>query len=598
MIDKQFDDIRQSLLEYFASHQPKLSIGLQNFQSIREYTEIPLSPITLIYGQNSSGKSAIHDALKFISNFLSGADGISESLDRWASHQRKDRPLTDKFVGDNADVVITVTGSVMNTISFDTGVGTHGAGQLLLELLSDMQGVARTELRYHFSSNPANPFDSNWYIRAFSLKLGRDELFSYRASFDENKEPLDETEFCINSNHPLIDAVGRLSSVSFERMTEASELFNGFFDNSKGNIIIQDLKMNMGNNNLKWSADEYPWSHKEYTEFSEELQNALKFRSLITGILEAATMPAGMSALFYSVPPLRPIPSIQESVINLAPGIFYKSANTPWEKLACDIKEQEFFDLWESIHPEYKFDRGKVKLGTVLPYVNHVLQHPLFLDTGYMIIGSTDFLISKTRMREILDDCTDWCSHLTGLQTRVKLLLKHVPDDYDVEIEDVGVGISQIIPVLCAIEGNSKVYIQQPELHLHPKHQSHLGDILIERVNSNQSSATNSLINKIDNALKELDKLMHGWSNKSFLIETHSEHILLRILRRIRESNRADIKNKLFSFSASQLSVLYVDKDGNGDSRIYQLRVADDGTFIDRWPHGFFTERDADLFDE
>lgn len=597
MIDNQFDNTRQSLLEYFASHQPELSIGLQNFQSIREYTEIPLSPITLIYGQNSSGKSSIHDALEFISNFLSGVDGISESLDRWASHQRKDRPLINKFVGDNADVVITVTGSVMSGLSFDPSVRTHGAGQLLLELLSDLEGVIRTELRYHFSSRQKY---TNWYIRAFSLKAGRDEIFSYGALSDEKKASF-ETCFYINRSHPLIDAVGQLSNVSFEQMAEASELFNGDFEFTDEHIMIKDLKMNIGNNNLAWTVDAYPWSHKEYTEFSEDLQNTLKFRSFITGILKAATMPAGMSASFHSVPPLRPIPSIQESVINLAPetdGTSYKGAKTPWEKLAFDIKAQDFFDFWESIHPEYKFDRDVVTHGTVLPYVNHILQHPLFLDTGYIIIGSTDFLISKNRIREILNNCDDWCSHLTGLQTRVKLLLKHVPDDYDVEIEDVGVGISQIIPVLCAIEGNSKVYIQQPELHLHPKHQSHLGDILIERVNSKQSGAANSLINKIDNALKDLDKLMHGWSNKSFLIETHSEHILLRILRRIRESNRSDIKNKLFSFSASQLSVLYVDKDSNGDSRIYQLRVADDGTFIDRWPHGFFTERDADLFDE
>jgi predicted ATPase len=167
---------------------------------------------------------------------------------------------------------------------------------------------------------------------------------------------------------------------------------------------------------------------------------------------------------------------------------------------------------------------------------------------------------------------------------RVKLALRHISDDFEVEIEDVGVGISQIIPVLCAIEGNCRVYIQQPELHLHPKHQSHLGDIFIERVNSELSDI-------IDFELKRLPEA-------SYCIETHSEHILLRILRRIRENYRSDIKNKLFSFSASQLSVLYVDRDDNGDSKVIHLRVADDGTFIDRWPHGFFTERDVDLFDE
>ncbi|MFA5017995.1 MAG: AAA family ATPase [Methylobacter sp.] len=62
--------ILEPLEEYYANSPKQFSLGLQNFQSIREYTKIPLAPITLIYGQNSAGKSAIHDGLIFLSEFL------------------------------------------------------------------------------------------------------------------------------------------------------------------------------------------------------------------------------------------------------------------------------------------------------------------------------------------------------------------------------------------------------------------------------------------------------------------------------------------------------------------------------------------------
>jgi predicted ATPase len=155
------------------------------------------------------------------------------------------------------------------------------------------------------------------------------------------------------------------------------------------------------------------------------------------------------------------------------------------------------------------------------------------------------------------------------LEAEVHLRLRYIPDDLLLEIEDVGVGISQVIPVLLAAN-SSHVYIQQPELHLHPRLQAQLADVFIEQVSR----------------------------DPIFVIETHSEHFLLRILRRIRETYRSDIAHTLFSLKAEDVVVLYVDKTKEGTSSIVQLRISAEGEFIDRWPNGFFTERDGELFDE
>lgn len=55
-----------------------------------------------------------------------------------------------------------------------------------------------------------------------------------------------------------------------------------------------------------------------------------------------------------------------------------------------------------------------------------------------------------------------------------------------VNIADVGLGVSQILPVLVALlvaEENQMVYIEQPELHLHPRAQVALAEILAEAAN-------------------------------------------------------------------------------------------------------------------
>jgi hypothetical protein len=153
------------------------------------------------------------------------------------------------------------------------------------------------------------------------------------------------------------------------------------------------------------------------------------------------------------------------------------------------------------------------------------------------------------------------------------------------------------------------VHIQQPELHLHPKMQAQLADVFIKALHERRLFKLQKLADSkhkaqlIHHADKQID------SDVFFLLESHSEHLLLRLLRRIRESNQ--VKNqkitesdsvinlhdaKFRTLSSDQISVVYVKKDPNGLTTMQQLRVADDGDFIDRWPDGFFTERDKELF--
>ncbi len=136
---------------------------------------------------------------------------------------------------------------------------------------------------------------------------------------------------------------------------------------------------------------------------------------------------------------------------------------------------------------------------------------------------------------------------------------------------DVGIGVSQVLPVLVsayALE-NELLAIEQPEIHLHPALQAELGDVFLE------------------SAL--------GGAGNTFLIETHSEHLLLRILRRIRETTDGELPPDVPDVHPEHVAVLYV-QPGREDTEVLHIPITPDGEFERAWPNGFFAERAEELF--
>ena len=136
-----------------------------------------------------------------------------------------------------------------------------------------------------------------------------------------------------------------------------------------------------------------------------------------------------------------------------------------------------------------------------------------------------------------------------------------------VALPDVGFGINQILPVI--VEGvdfftgqeGRILCVEQPEIHLHPRLQANLADLMIANIK--------------------------GRGEKQWIVETHSELLILRVQRRIRERK----------LDPSDVSVLYVDPIATGieGSTITQLRLNENGDFIDNWPDGFFEEGFGEL---
>ncbi len=85
-----------------------------------------------------------------------------------------------------------------------------------------------------------------------------------------------------------------------------------------------------------------------------------------------------------------------------------------------------------------------------------------------------------------------------------------------------------------------------------------------------------------------------GKNKNKFIIETHSEHLMLRILRRIRETTDKELPEGYPPISPDQVSVLYVQPSKTG-AEIIHIPVTKDGEFGRPWPQGFFAERVKEL---
>lgn len=135
----------------------------------------------------------------------------------------------------------------------------------------------------------------------------------------------------------------------------------------------------------------------------------------------------------------------------------------------------------------------------------------------------------------------------------------------EVKLTDVGVGVSQVLPALVEAfyaPPGSTVWMEQPEIHLHPQVRSRLADALISAVQSNDKD---------------------GPRNVQLVIESHSEHLLNRLQRRIAEG----------SLGLSEVAI-YFCKSGRSGPELEALELNSEGN-IANWPENFFGDAMEDV---
>jgi predicted ATPase len=122
----------------------------------------------------------------------------------------------------------------------------------------------------------------------------------------------------------------------------------------------------------------------------------------------------------------------------------------------------------------------------------------------------------------------------------------------EVLVSEVGFGISQVLPVLAIcyyVPEGSTIILEQPEIHLHPSVQAGLADVFVDAVNRRQIQ---------------------------IILESHSEHLLTRLQRRMAEEE----------IDPDRIALSFCERRG-AESKITPLDLDHYGN-ITNWPDGFF----------
>jgi len=131
----------------------------------------------------------------------------------------------------------------------------------------------------------------------------------------------------------------------------------------------------------------------------------------------------------------------------------------------------------------------------------------------------------------------------------------NISEEVRVNIADVGFGLSQIFPIILEslrMPDSYTLILEQPEIHLHPKLQMRMADYFISL----------------------------ALSGKKVIVETHSDHIINRLVRRIIEDTKYNLKDLIAIYFIT----------ANEDGADIEPIVIDDNRGIVNWPEDFFDQ--------
>ena len=245
-----------------------------------------------------------------------------------------------------------------------------------------------------------------------------------------------------------------------------------------------------------------------------------------------------------------------EDLVHFEPRNHFNALREAFEKLFSQIRhlsalreppKDRYF--WEGDHPESVGQHGEKMVPALF--------------AGRLQLLSIDEHVPKW-LQEFGLICSYELRPVTREGGEYEFFVKEHPGGPDVRLTDVGFGVSQLLPVLVSCYSapeNSILILEQPEAHLHPKVQSELADVLIDVVKTR---------------------------NIQIILESHSEHLLLRLMRRIAEYGVEEE-----GISEDQ-TAFYFCEINDGNSKVEQLKVDEYGN-ISNWPKDFFGDEMGDL---
>lgn len=541
-------------------------IGIQNLKSIKTMQSVELKPITIFIGPNGSGKS---NFIKFL------------------------RLMAQSITSDDWKNPLVLGGKFFHSDSYENLLYRDGKNQRIRMKFSinKVEEGIETE-KFEFIS-----------LLNISKKTKRERIFLEKFiinKISENKK-LKLLEFHFNEQRKLKKSVGNASEII--QLMHSKDLLENPIIKDYIQTILYDLQK----------------EDKKYEEIDREfLENLIKQVLLILSENILTITPAGLfidiDSYYFNLYHTIPAKESEKTITQLFPEfseyyitrIISKLITNPSfrqkgkidvfllrEKYIKDIVRKILMKFISMFFKRYGSEIQEILILSELvssthTYLDYSFSEILYLEPvrispkGFYVssgMSFTDIGIRGEHLVEILDIMSDekralvdqWLINLE-LAKKIELeplvkgrnirQLKAIDPATNLKINmiDAAFGFSQILPLIVAgihCASNSTIILEQPEIHLNPRIQSKIGDFLIYLMKNREVNT---------------------------IIETHSEHIILRLQRRIAE-------NKL---STEDVGIYYFEATEKG-TKIKKLEIMENGQFKN-WPDGFFEDDLADAF--
>jgi hypothetical protein len=533
---------------------PITSVILENFKGVGQRVEIPLRAITLLFGANSAGKSTILQALLYLREILEHRHTDVDRLH--VSGQSIDLGGFQKLVHKHdlaRKVKIGVTVSVdddgLNTYSRapysddDDAEGIRIEDQLPLPLPNVHEVTVSVTIGW-------DPDFKHTHVFSYEVAINGQRVGEiHEPLWDSIEESKKGATLTMVEDHPIFSRVFRFGNPDHGRDHTGEEIVGplGYMGSVEYGVLGVVLP-NLGQP-LRLLERPDTQSTQLSTQDAEEL-----FSHVMVGAGQAVL--DELKRTRY-IGPLRIVPDRAYSAVRTDMQDRWADGSAAWDllhKLDDDLRwllgrEQQFAQLGLGY-----------RLG-IYQYYEVARRSPLGKSLGDARIPASKGLAqSPLSPAEVREHSIE--------KRRFQITLE--ANGMEVSPSDVGVGVSQLVPVVIGAmaPGYNLLAVEQPELHVHPAIQCSLADVL---------------------ALQVIDK------DRQLLLETHSEHLMLRLLRRVRETTEGELPVDAPKLTPDDLSVLYVASDAEG-MMITPLPVTEDGDFSRPWPKGFFSERRGELF--